>query len=355
MGMGGDMFRTWSGPGGSSHKGPLTSAHTYSGHFCAKGVPRCQRKITVALLRRAALPRPLKIQWGRRRAAFDIILQIGDSVGIIDFFINLLKDPRGFIAGWIIALGPVWVYTPLFLIVFVETGLVFFPFLPGDSLLFAAGVFSADGGGLNVWATLIVFWAAAILGNTSNYWIARLFGSRIIDSGKVKALTPERMAKLDHFFERYGGLTIIITRFMPFFRTFAPFIAGTGHMNFGKFTFFNAVGGISWVSLFVLVGYFFGGIPFVQEHFEVIVLGIVAVSVAPAFIGVIKAALNSRRAKEGDPVDQAAERVNEAEYERELTEERVMRAEAEAKAEARRRVAAEDAQAASETEEKGGE
>ena len=355
MGMGGDMFRTWSGPGGSSHKGPLTSAHTYSGHFCAKGVPRCQRKITVALLRRAALPRPLKIQWGRRRAAFDIILQIGDSVGIIDFFINLLKDPRGFIAGWIIALGPVWVYTPLFLIVFVETGLVLFPFLPGDSLLFAAGVFSADGGGLNVWATLIVFWVAAILGNTSNYWIARLFGSRIIDSGKVKALTPERMAKLDHFFERYGGLTIIITRFMPFFRTFAPFIAGTGHMNFGKFTFFNAVGGISWVSLFVLVGYFFGGIPFVQEHFEVIVLGIVAVSVAPAFIGVIKAALNSRRAKEGDPVAQAAERVNEAEYERELTEERVMRAEAEAKAEARRRVAAEDAQAASETEEKGGE
>lgn len=276
-------------------------------------------------------------------------------MGIIDFFINLLKDPRGFIAGWIIALGPVWVYTPLFLIVFVETGLVFFPFLPGDSLLFAAGVFSADGGGLNVWATLIVFWAAAILGNTSNYWIARLFGSRIIDSGKVKALTPERMAKLDHFFERYGGLTIIITRFMPFFRTFAPFIAGTGHMNFGKFTLFNAIGGITWVSLFVLVGYFFGGIPLVQEHFEVIVLGIVAVSVAPAFIGVIKAALNSRRAKEGDPVAQAAERVNEAEYERELTEERVMRAEAEAKAEARRRVAAEDAQAASETEEKGGE
>ena len=201
-----------------------------------------------------------------RRAAVYVILQIGDSVGIIDVFINLLKAPRGFIAGWIIALGPVWVYTPRFLIVFVETGLVFFPFLPGDSLLFAAGVFSADGGGLNVWATLIVFWAAAILGNTSNYWIARLFGSRIIDSGKVKALTPERMAKLDHFFERYGGLTSIITRGLPFFRTFAPFIAGTGHMNFGKFTFFNAVGGISWVSLFVLVGYFFGGIPLVQER-----------------------------------------------------------------------------------------
>ena len=213
----------------------------------------------------------------------------------VNFIVGLLKDPRAAIAGWIIALGPVWVYTPLFLIVFIETGLVFFPFLPGDSLLFAAGVFSADGGGLNLVATLLVFYVAAILGNTSNSWIARFFGARIIDSGKVKALTPERMAKLDDFFERYGGLTIVITRFMPFFRTFAPFIAGTGHMNFGKFTFFNALGGISWVSLFVLVGYFFGGVPFVQQHFEVIVLGIVGVSVLPAVIGAVKAALAARK------------------------------------------------------------
>ena len=219
-------------------------------------------------------------------------------MNFVNFIMDLLKDPRSAIAGWIIALGPVWVYTPLFLIVFIETGLVFFPFLPGDSLLFAAGVFSAPGGGLNLAATLIVFYAAAILGNTSNYWIARFFGSRIIDSGKVKQLTPERMAKLDTFFEKYGGLTIIITRFIPFFRTFAPFIAGTGHMNFGKFTIFNAIGGISWVSLFVLVGYFFGGIPFVQEHFEIIVLGIVAVSVAPAIIGAVKAALASRKKPE---------------------------------------------------------
>lgn len=216
---------------------------------------------------------------------------------IINFFIGLLSDPRSFIAGWIITLGPIWVYTPLFLIVFVETGLVFFPFLPGDSLLFAAGVFSADGGGLNIVATLLVFYAAAILGNTSNYWIARFFGSRILDSGKVKAMTPERMEKLDYFFERYGGLTIIITRFMPFFRTFAPFVAGMGHMKFSKFTLFNTIGGVSWVSLFVLVGYFFGGVPFVQEHFEIIVLGIVGVSVAPAVIGAIKTALSSRKNK----------------------------------------------------------
>lgn len=212
-----------------------------------------------------------------------------------EFLVNLLKDPRGFIAAWIVTLGPVMVYTPLFFIVFIETGVVFFPFLPGDSLLFAAGVFSADGGGLNLIATLLVFYAAAILGNTSNYWIARFLGQRIIDSGKVKSLTPERMEKLDRFFEKYGGLTIVITRFMPFFRTFAPFIAGTGHMNFGKFTMFNAIGGISWVSLFVLVGHFFGGVEFVQQHFEIIILGIVAVSVAPAVFGAISGAIKSRK------------------------------------------------------------
>ncbi len=219
-------------------------------------------------------------------------------MGFFDFIVNLLRDPRAFIAAWIVSLGPVMVYTPLFLIVFIETGVVVFPFLPGDSLLFTAGIFSAEGGGLNIVATLLVFYAAAILGNTSNYWISRFFGSRIIDSGKVKALTPERIAKLDYFFEKYGGLTIIITRFMPFFRTFAPFIAGTGHMDFGKFTFYNIVGGLLWVSLFVLVGYFFGGVPFVQEHFEIIVLGIVGVSALPAIIGAIKGILAGRRAKQ---------------------------------------------------------
>ena len=264
MGWGGAMVRTWSGPGGSSHKDPLASAPAYQRYFCI----RSER----------------------------------DPVDFINFIIAFLKDPRTQLAAWIVALGPIMVYCPLFLVVFIETGVVFFPFLPGDSLLFAAGVFSNPGmyedlgltsGGLNIIATLLVFYAAAILGNTSNYWIARFFGKRIIDSGKVKALTPERMAKLDEFFERFGGLTIIITRFMPFFRTFAPFIAGTGHMNFGKFTLFNAIGGIAWVSLFVLVGYFFGGVPFVQEHFEVIVLGIVGVSVLPAIIGAIKGVVAS--------------------------------------------------------------
>ena len=205
-------------------------------------------------------------------------------MGFIEFIISFLRDPRTQIAAWITALGPVLVYCPLFLVVFIETGVVFFPFLPGDSLLFACGVFSAEGWGLNLGVTLVVFYAAAILGNTSNYWIARFFGSRIIDSGKVKALTPERMAKLDEFFEKYGGLTIVITRFM-----------GTGHMNFAKFTLFNSIGGIAWVSAFVLIGYFFGGVPFVQQHFSLIVIGIVLISVLPAIIGAIRGVVTSRK------------------------------------------------------------
>ena len=216
---------------------------------------------------------------------------------VIQFFIDLLRDPRGFIAQWIIELGPVWVYTPLFLIVFVETGLVFFPFLPGDSLLFAAGVFSADGGGLNVWATLIVFWAAAILGNTSNYWIARLFGSRIIDSGKVKALTPERIAKTQAMLDKYGSIAVFLTRFFPIIRTFAPFLAGMGEMHFGRFTLFNVLGGVTWVCLFTLLGYFFGGVPFVQDHFELVIIGIVVISFIPTVAGLVKAKMSAGKKK----------------------------------------------------------
>ena len=208
---------------------------------------------------------------------------------IVQFFVELLKDPRAFIADWIVTLGPVWAYTPLFLIIFCETGLVVTPFLPGDSLLFAAGVFCADGGGLNVIAALIIFSLAAILGNTSNYWIGRGFGHAIIDSGRVKSLTPERIEKVHGFFERWGALAVVITRFFPIIRTFAPFIAGTSHMNFAKFSIFNALGGIIWVSIFVLLGYFFGGIPFVQEHFEWIIIAIVVISFAPTIIGLFKA------------------------------------------------------------------
>jgi membrane-associated protein len=210
-------------------------------------------------------------------------------MGIIQFFIDLLRDPRDFIAGWITDLGPVWVYIPLFLIIFVETGLVVTPFLPGDSMLFAAGVFAAPGGGLNLAVLLISLWIAAILGNTSNYWIGRKVGGAIIKSGKVKALTPERLDKTQAMFDKYGLLAVVLTRFFPIIRTFAPFLAGVGRMHFGRFTVLNAIGGVLWVTIFTLLGYFFGGIPFVQDHFEFIIIGIVVISFIPTVVGLFKA------------------------------------------------------------------
>ena len=237
--------------------------------------------------------------------------------GFIETVIQFFKDPQITINGWIdffqgtfgVVLGSVLMYCPLFLVVFIETGVVFFPFLPGDSLLFAAGILSAEGWRLNIYVTLIVFYAAAILGNTSNYFIAKNFGRRIIDSGKIKGLTPERMAKLDYFFDKFGGVTIIITRFMPFFRTFAPFTAGMGKMNFGKFTVYNCIGGITWVSLFVLAGYFFGGIPFVQKNLSLIVILVIIIPGLPAVIAAIVAAIKARKNKK--------EPAKEIEYEKE--------------------------------------
>jgi len=245
------MSRTWSGPGGSSHKGPLASAQAIFVSWVGEGKP----------------------------------------VSIIHFFLDLLRDPRGFIAQWITDLGPIWVYTPLFLIIFAETGLVVTPFLPGDSLLFAAGVFAAPGGGLNIVALIVLMSAAAILGNTSNYWIGRKAGQAIIDSGRVKSLTPARIAKVQALFDKYGLLAILLTRFFPIIRTFAPFLAGVGGMHFGRFSLFNALGGTLWVSIFSLLGYFFGGIPFVQDHFELIIIAIVVISFIPTVVGLIRVRL----------------------------------------------------------------
>jgi membrane-associated protein len=207
---------------------------------------------------------------------------------IIQFFIDLLSDPRKFIVQWIADLGPVWVYVPLWLIIFVETGLVVTPFLPGDSLLFAAGVFAAPGLGLNLAVLLISLYIAAILGNTSNYWIGRKVGQAIIDSGRVKALTPERIAKTQAMFDKYGLFAVVLTRFFPIIRTFAPFLAGVSGMHFGRFTIFNVIGGVLWVTIFTLLGYFFGGIPLVQENFELIIIAIVVISFIPTLIGIIR-------------------------------------------------------------------
>ncbi|MCL1879060.1 MAG: VTT domain-containing protein [Actinomycetia bacterium] len=231
---------------------------------------------------------------------------------VVDFLIGLLQDPRNAIAGWISDLGSIWVYLPLFVVIFVETGLVFMPFLPGDSLLFAAGVFAADGGGLNIMVLIAVMSLAAILGNTSNYWIGRKLGGAIIASGRVKALTPERLEKTQAMLDKYGLLAVVLTRFFPIIRTFAPFLAGAGGMHFGRFTAFNCIGGILWVSIFCLLGFFFGGLPFVQQHFEWIIVAIVVISLLPTVIGLIRSRIKRKARSEtsgkvGRDADQKAE------------------------------------------------
>ncbi|WP_058270863.1 VTT domain-containing protein [Olsenella massiliensis] len=207
-------------------------------------------------------------------------------MGLISFLVNLLKDPRGAIAG-AIAAGPLAAYGLVFLVIFVETGVVFFPFLPGDSLLFAAGFF-AHGGGFHIGVLLGVAWTAAIVGDQCNFMIGHFFGTRIVASGRVKAMTPERMAKSKAFLDKWGHLAIFLGRFFPFIRTFVPFIAGMGGMHWRNFVIFNVLGGITWSTLFTLLGYFFGGIPFVQRHFEWLIVGIVVVSLVPAVAGLVR-------------------------------------------------------------------
>ena len=214
-------------------------------------------------------------------------------MGFVNFIVELLHDPRAAIASWIAA-GPLMAYGCVFLIVFIETGVVFFPFLPGDSLLFASGFF-AKGGGFNIVALLATAWCAAILGDQCNFMIGHFFGRKIIASGKVKVMTPERIEKSEKFLEKWGHLAIFLGRFFPFIRTFVPFIAGMGGMHWRNFVVFNVLGGITWSTLFTLLGYFFGGIPFVQDHFELLIVGIILVSVVPTIVGLVKSRLGKKQ------------------------------------------------------------
>ena len=210
----------------------------------------------------------------------------------VNFIVKLLRDPRTSIEA-AIKMGPFVSYGFVFLIIFIETGVVFFPFLPGDSLLFASGFF-AHGGGFNIFVLLGVVWVAAILGDQCNFMIGHFFGRKIIASGKVKAMTPERVEKSQAFLDKWGHLAIFLGRFFPFIRTFVPFIAGMGGMKWHNFVLWNVLGGITWSTLFTLLGYFFGGIEFVQKHFELLIVGIVAVSLVPTAVGLVRSRLKKR-------------------------------------------------------------
>ena len=174
-----------------------------------------------------------------------------------------------------------WVYLILFLIIFAETGLVVTPFLPGDSLLFVAGTLAAAGG-MNIGLLVAVLGTAAILGDSVNYAIGKHVGDRMVSSGRF--IRREHIDRTHAFFARYGGKTIVIARFVPIVRTFAPFVAGLGKMEYGRFLLFNVAGGLFWVSSLTAAGYFFGNLPIVRNNLSLVVIGIVVASITPAVI-----------------------------------------------------------------------
>jgi len=173
-------------------------------------------------------------------------------------------------------------YLILFFVIFIETGLVVTPFLPGDSLLFAAGTF-AGMGSLNIWILFFTLAAAAILGDTANYWIGHKLGDRVFDMNS-RLIKREYLEKTQAFYEKHGGKTIFLARFIPIIRTFAPFIAGVGKMRYGYFITYNFVGGVVWTALMLFAGYFFGTQKFVQDNFSIVIIAIIVISVLPAVI-----------------------------------------------------------------------
>ncbi len=216
------------------------------------------------------------------RALIDFVLHVDDKLGILIQQYGTLT------------------YLILFLIVFCETGLVVTPVLPGDSLLFAAGALAASvdtGGTLNIFLLFVVLSIAAVVGDTVNYMIGAYVGPKVFERN-LPFLKKEYLDRTNEFYEKYGGKTIILARFVPIVRTFAPFVAGVGKMNYGRFITFNIIGGIAWVTIFLFLGYLFGNIPFVKRNFEIVTLGIVAVSVLPMIVEYVR----SRRRPKATPV-----------------------------------------------------
>ncbi|MFZ4536383.1 DedA family protein [Propionivibrio sp.] len=177
-----------------------------------------------------------------------------------------------------------WIYAILFAIIFSETGFVVTPFLPGDSLLFVAGALAALGG-MDLGVLVAVLIAAAALGNMLNYQIGRFLGPKVFQWENSRFFNKVALQKTHAFYEKHGGKTLVISRFLPLFRTFAPFVAGIGAMTYTRFTFYNLIGAIGWVGSLTLVGYFFGNLPWVQQNLTVVIVGIIVISMVPLFIG----------------------------------------------------------------------
>lgn len=208
---------------------------------------------------------------------------------VISFVLHIDKHLGEIISNYGIAS-----YVILFGIIFAETGLVFVPFLPGDSLLFAAGAFAALGS-FNIYILLLILLLAAVLGDTANYWIGHFFGQKIIDNPRIPFINQKHIDETQEFYKKHGGKTIFLARFVPIVRTFAPFVAGVGKMDYKKFLEYNMTGGLVWVFGFTLLGFFFGNIPFVKENFSLVVIAIILLSVLPMVYEFVKAKLPKKQ------------------------------------------------------------
>jgi membrane-associated protein len=206
-----------------------------------------------------------------------------------------------------------WTYGLLFLVIFIETGVVVMPFLPGDSLIFAAAAF-AKKGALNPWLLFFLLTAAAIIGDTVNYWIGHTIGARAY-TGEIKWVKKEYMDRTHAFFEKHGGKTIVLARFVPIIRTFAPFVAGVSRMSYGYFITYNVVGGTLWVALFTILGYFFSTIPFVEKNFEIVIIAIILISVIPALYEAWKMRQEGKTAKAESETTTPENKTTQAEVE----------------------------------------
>lgn len=202
---------------------------------------------------------------------------------LIAYFIDIVLHLDKHLAVMVQQYG-VWIYAILFAIIFSETGFVVTPFLPGDSLLFVAGALAALGG-MDIMILIAVLLAAAALGNTANYQIGRYLGPKVFQWENSRFFNKAALLKTQAFYETHGGKTLVISRFLPLFRTFAPFVAGIGAMTWARFTFFNLIGAFAWVVSLTLAGYFFGNLPWVQKNLSAVILGIIAISLIPVVIG----------------------------------------------------------------------
>ncbi len=228
---------------------------------------------------------------------FLLSINITSFADFIDFFIRFLTN-TGVVLDELVNQYDTGIYVILFIVIFIETGLVVTPFLPGDSMLFLAGTIAhRPENSLNIVIMTVILILAAILGDTANYSIGRYFGQKLFSNPNSKIFKQKYLEKTNKFYEKHGGKTIIIARFVPIVRTFAPFVAGMGKMHYKRFFSFNVIGGVVWISLFLFMGYFVGGFQFVQDNIKTICIVIIFVSICPAIYEYVKEKLKSRKEK----------------------------------------------------------